>query len=152
MQFIEPNLETILSYLNQLEENTPAKWGKMNAQRMVEHLSESIFMSMGNHDYPLQIPTDKIAKMQSILASGVSIPKDFKVSFAPEEYSLRHEEIELAVDELVDNWIAFEEYYEANPEQTNMHPYYGDLTADQWKRMHQKHFTHHFQQFGLIEE
>lgn len=152
MQFIEPNLETILSYLNQLEENTPAKWGKMNAQRMVEHLSESILMSLGDHSTPLQIPADKIEKMQAFLASDVPFPKDFIVPFALEEFELRHEEIELAVDELVDNWIAFEEYYENHPDSTNMHPFYGDLIGKQWLRIHQKHFTHHFQQFGLIEE
>jgi len=152
MQFIEPSLETILSHLNQLDANTPAKWGKMNAQRMVEHLSESILMSMGKHSTPLLIPTEKIEKMQSVLESDVPMPKDFKVPFASEEFTLRHEEIELAVDELVDNWIAFEELYEENPDATNMHPFYGDLNASQWIRVHQKHFTHHFQQFGLIEE
>jgi RIO-like serine/threonine protein kinase len=27
---------------------------------------------------------------------------------------------------------------------------YGDLNFDQWCQLHAKHFTHHFEQFGLI--
>lgn len=150
MVFIQTDLETILSYLNQLDNSSQPLWGKMNAQRMVEHLSESLRMSIGVGEYQLLIPEEKIEKMQGILASETPMPKEFKVPFAPEEYTLRNEEIELAIDELVDNWIAFEEYYEVNPEMKNLHPFYGDLDKDGWHRLHSKHFTHHFEQFGLI--
>lgn len=150
MAFIQTDLETILSYLDKLDNSSQPLWGKMSAQRMIEHLSESLQMSVGVGKYQLLIPEEKIEKMQGILASDTPMPKEFKVPFAPEEYTLRNEEIELAVDELVDNWIAFEEYYEANPEIKNLHPFYGDLDKNGWYRLHAKHFTHHFEQFGLI--
>ncbi len=150
MQFIQTDLETILAYLNQLDASTQPKWGKMSAQRMVEHLTESINMSMGQSEFGLLIPAEKIEKMQAILASDTPMPKEFKASFAPEEYTLRNEELELAVDELVDTWLAYEEYYEAHPGQLHLHPYYGDLSKEGWDRMHSKHFTHHFEQFGLL--
>ncbi|MFZ9657445.1 MAG: DUF1569 domain-containing protein, partial [Crocinitomicaceae bacterium] len=49
-----------------------------------------------------------------------------------------------------DAFLAFTEYYEENPSQTHLHPFYGNLNATQWARLHTKHFAHHFEQFGLI--
>lgn len=150
MAFIQPDLETILFHLNKLDASSEPLWGQMSAQRMIEHLSDSLQMAIGVGEYQLLIPEEKIEKMQGILASEIPMPKEFKVPFAPEQYTLRNEEIELAIDELVDNWIAFEEYYEINTEAKHLHPFYGELGKESWNRIHSKHFTHHFEQFGLI--
>jgi oxepin-CoA hydrolase/3-oxo-5,6-dehydrosuberyl-CoA semialdehyde dehydrogenase len=150
MQFIQPDLETFLSHLNRLESTAQPQWGKMSAQRMVEHLTETVYMSMGNSEFGLLIPEEKIEKMQTILFSDVPMPKEFKVPFAPEEYTLRNEELELAVDEFVETWLNYEEYYEQNQGQLHLHPFYGDLNKEGWDRMHSKHFTHHFEQFGIL--
>lgn len=150
MQFIQTDLEIFLTYLNKLDVSVKPLWGKMNAQRMVEHLTDSIYMSVGEGQYELLIPEEKIGKMKVLLASDTPMPKEFKVPFAPEDYSLRNEELELAVDEFVDAWLAYEEYYSSDPDKENLHPFYGDLNKGEWDRIHSKHFTHHFEQFGLI--
>lgn len=150
MQFIQTDLEIFLSHLSKLDASTKPLWGKMSAQRMVEHLTDSIRMSVGEEKYPLLIPEEKIEKMKAVLASDTPMPKEFNVPFAPEEYELRNEEIELAVDEFAENWIAYEEYYESNVGSENLHPFYGKLNKEGWDRLHSKHFTHHFEQFGLM--
>ena len=76
--------------------------------------------------------------------------KEIQVPFATADMPLRHEEIELAIDEYIDVYLSFEELYENNPDLTHIHPYYGPLNYAQWKRLHAKHLTHHFNQFGLI--
>lgn len=150
MQFVQPDLETFLSHLNRLESTTQPQWGKMSAQRMVEHLTETVYMSTGNSEFGLLIPEEKIEKMRTFLFSDAPMPKEFKVPFAPEEYTLRNEELELAIDEFVETWLNYEEYYEQNQGQLNLHPFYGDLNKEGWDRMHSKHFTHHFEQFGIL--
>ncbi len=150
MEFIQPDLETILSYLNKLDANNKPLWGKMNAQRMVEHLSEIVLLSISNNQIDLLIPVEKIEKMQGLLASDTPMPRDFQVPYAPEEFVLKNEELELAVDEFIDAWLAYEEYYEINPSNKKVHPFYGELDKSGWDRMHSKHFTHHFEQFGLL--
>jgi oxepin-CoA hydrolase / 3-oxo-5,6-dehydrosuberyl-CoA semialdehyde dehydrogenase len=150
MGFISTDLETIIRSLDKLSATTQPQWGAMNAQRMVEHLTEGLQMSIGIGEYQLLIPEDKIDKMKAILASDEPMPRGFKVPFAPEKYELRNEELELAVDELIENWLAFEEYYEENPTKEHLHPYYGMLDKNGWLRIHEKHFTHHFEQFGLL--
>ncbi len=151
MSFISLDLENLLTALNKLQPTAKPKWGKMSAQRMVEHLSESIALSMDkNHGYALQIPKEKIEAMQTFLAGDKPFLPNFKVIFAPESAPLKHDELELAIDEFVDVWLSFEDYASEQDDSVVLHPYYGELTVEQWTRMHQKHITHHFEQFELI--
>jgi len=148
--FLELDITLLVSKLDELTPNSQPIWGGMSAQRMVEHLSDSIKISSGKWKQELEIPEEKITKMQEILASDKEMPKNFEVPFAKKDTPLRHEELALAIDEFLLEWIDFEEYFSEHPNTTEIHPYYGPLNYDQWLRLHSKHFTHHFQQFGLI--
>ena len=148
--FVETELEVVLPILEKLTVSTPALWGNMSAQRMVEHLVDSIRIASGENPQALLIDEEKLPSMLRLLESDKPMAKEIQVPFATADMPIRHDEIELAIDEYVDAYLAFEELYENNPELTNVHPYYGPLNFEQWKRLHSKHFTHHFNQFGLI--
>jgi hypothetical protein len=148
--FVDTELEVVLPILDKLTESTPALWGKMSAQRMVEHLVDVLRIATGENPQGLLIDEEKLPSMLRFLESDKPMAKEIQVPFATADMPLRHEEIELAIDEYIDVYLAFEELYESNPELTNVHPYYGPLNYEQWKRLHAKHLTHHFQQFGLI--
>ena len=150
---IGTSLEEILDYMNRLTPEHKPLWGKMSAQRMIEHLTDSTRIATGENPQQLMIPEDKIERMLLFLDSDKPMAREISVPFATEEMNdqLRHEEIDLAIDEFVDVWLHFEEVYENNPEHTEIHPFYGPLNYKQWLRLSQKHFTHHFTQFGLIE-
>ena len=152
MNFIEPNLETILTHLNNIESTTQPLWGSMSAQRMVEHLSDSLKMAVGQNVFPLSIPEDRIPKMKEFLLSDKPMAKNIEVPFAKKDAVLRCTDLELAIDELAENWVEFEEYFSENDQETTLHPYYGPLNYEKWNCLHAKHFTHHLQQFGLVEE
>ncbi len=149
MSFIELNIEEILKRLESLDPNQLPQWGEMTPQRMVEHLSDSLKMSTGKNVFPMEINDELTPKMQAFLDSDKPMAKNISVSFAKKDAPLKHEEIELAIDDFLLEWIEFEEYFSANPMHKTMHPYYGDLDYAQWCKLHQKHFTHHFQQFGI---
>lgn len=148
--FVETDLETVLNYLDSLKPDAKPAWGKMSAQRMVEHLTDTLLIATGQNPQAMEIPEEKYERMQAFLESDKPMAPGIVVPFAPENVPLRHEEIELAIDEYVETWIDFEELYEANPTLKNPHPYYGPLSFDQWERLHSKHLTHHLTQFGLI--
>jgi hypothetical protein len=150
--FITTELETILSHLNKLTADQSPLWGNMSAQRMVEHLTDTLRIATGKNPQDLLVPEEKIDKMVAFLESDKPMALNIEVPFATPEMKLRNEEIELAIDELVDEWLQFEELYENNPNHTEIHPYYGPLNGQQWMRLNAKHLTHHFKQFGLIEE
>jgi hypothetical protein len=152
MKFIDVRLESMLSFLNQLDKNTQPKWGEMNAQRMVEHLTDALQMAMGKVPVTLMIPEDKVEKLVAFLDTDKPMARNIEVPFAKKETPLRNEEIELAIDEFVDSWLAFEEKFTNDLSLKTIHPFYGSLNHDQWMKLHTKHFTHHMQQFGLYPE
>lgn len=150
MNFVEPNLENILPYFEKLSSDSKALWGSMSAQRMVEHLTDTLKIATGENPQKMEVPEDKIPRMQAFLESDKPMAQNIEVPFATQEMKLRHEELELAIDEFVDTWLHFEELFEQNPRRTEPHPFYGPLNYEQWARLHSKHLTHHFTQFGLL--
>ena len=148
--FVATELEVVLPIFDKLTATTPALWGMMSSQRMVEHLVDVIRIATGENTQGLLIDEEKLPSMLRFLESDKPMAKEIQVPFATADMPLRHEEIELAIDEYIDVYLTFEELYENNPDLTNVHPYYGPLNFDQWKRLHAKHLTHHFNQFGLI--
>lgn len=147
--FLSPDLETFLVKLNKLSSDAVPAWGAMNAQQMVEHLSTSIDLSIGELEVVLSIPEEKVAGAVEYLNSEKPFPKGFKADYAPENPPLRNEDLDDAIDELTMKWIAFIEYYMDNPTASHLHPVYGMLDEQGWLRVHSKHFTHHFLQFNL---
>lgn len=151
MNFIKPNIETFLSYLQELNPKTPPRWGKMSAQRMIEHLCDNLYMAIGKGKFKLVIPEEKVEKMQAFLNSPKPMAKDIKVYFAPEEYSLRNSNLKNALIEFQNAWRSFEDHFNQYPNDTTIHPFYGQLTKELWLKLIAKHFTHHFEQFNLID-
>ena len=151
MEFITDDLELILAHLSKLTPNKQANWGNMSAQRMVEHLTDTLKIATGENPQALIIEEEKIPRMLDFLISDKPMAQNIEVPFAKKDEVLRHEELELAIDEFVETLIEFEEIYENDPKLTHIHPYYGPLNFQQWKRLNAKHLTHHFMQFGLID-
>ena len=145
------NLETMLSALSRLSNSNKPLWGKMNAQEMVEHLSDMLMMSRGTGNFTIDVDAETIARRQQLLLYDKEMAKNIAVPFTKELIELRNDELELAVDEFTDEWLNFIELYENNPDASVVHPYYGALDFNLWLKMHDKHFMHHFKQFGLIE-
>ena len=150
MKFVQADLCAFLEILENLDEKKSASWGKMTPQRMIEHLSDCIYMSCGIGNHELLIPEEKIKGMQAFLISDKEMPQNIQVPFAKENTPLRNTDIELALDEFTMAWVDFEEMYSEDPQKTALHPYYGNLNYEQWLLLHSKHFTHHFTQFGLM--
>lgn len=144
------NLENILEALSKLDADTPPSWGNMSAQRMVEHLTDMLRVANGKTLQSLLLPEEKVEKMQLFLESDKPMARGVEVPFAPKDWTLRHEELDLAIDEFTDEWLAFEEYFYENPEAKLTHAYYGPLNFEQWRKLNDKHILHHFEQFNLL--
>jgi len=149
--FVDISLEALLPYFEKLNASSTPKWGKMSAQRMIEHLTDTLRIAIGENPQELVIEEEKLPTMLRFLDSDKPMTKEIQVPFATESMSIRNEELELAIDEYIDVWLRFEEMYDETSTVTHSHPYYGPLNGDQWRRLHAKHVTHHLTQFGLIE-
>lgn len=147
--FVPSSLEKILALINKLDNQRKPIWGSLSAQEMVEHLTDTLKIASGENKQKLLIPSEKVESMQRFLESDKEMARNIEVPFAPKERVLRNDTISDAIDEFVEQWIAFEEHYE-NEDTKEIHPFYGELNFDQWKKLNSKHITHHFKQFSLI--
>lgn len=148
--FVQSSLEEILPLINKLDEETKPNWGSLSAQGMVEHLTDTLKIASGEVKQKLLIPVEKVESMQRFLETDKEMVKNIEVPFAPKERELRNESITDAIDEFVEQWITFEDHFE-DENKKEMHPFYGELNFDQWKKLNSKHLTHHFKQFSLIK-
>ena len=125
MKFISWDLAEILERLHRLQANSPAQWGKFTAQHMVEHLCGGLSMSMGHISFPGEVSEEKAQRLKNFLSSDQPFAKEIQVGFVVHNAPLKHEELDLAIDDLVTQFLAFEEYYEQYLEAIHPHPYFG---------------------------
>ncbi|MBS1549053.1 MAG: phenylacetic acid degradation bifunctional protein PaaZ [Bacteroidetes bacterium] len=153
--FIELALPLIQKKLNALTINSQPKWGKMTAQEMMEHLEQGILHSMGEPEAECcYTPEENIEKFQDSLYNFRAMPKEFNAPFMPQDGSvppLRHKNLDVARQSLIDNLKRYIIYYKENPKAEHMHYVFGKLNKEMSELMHRKHFTHHLEQFGLID-
>jgi hypothetical protein len=132
---IATDLETQLTYLSQLTATTKPLWGTMTAQRMVEHLTDTLRIATGKNPQKRAIPEEKLPSMLRFLEGDKEMAPNIAVDFATPDMKERNEELELAIDEFVDEWLAFEELFSEQENHTAIHPFYGSLNGEQWLRL-----------------
>lgn len=151
MNYIAPTLAIALAHLNQLKPDSKPLWGVMNATGMVEHITDSLNLAQGKLEgVQLEIPEDKIPKAKGFLHSDHPLPKNFKAPYGEADLDNRNATLEDAIAEFELHWKEFEKHFDDNPGAEHLHPSFGKLDKTEWLRLHSKHLTHHFQQFGLI--
>jgi len=152
--FIELNRRNIQKLLNGLTENTKPNWGKMTAQQMLEHLETTLLYSIGEPEAEKCFtPEEHLEKYQDSLYNHRKMPKDFPAPFLPEDGTLpelKYKNLEQAKEKFLENLQKYQIYYRENPEAEHMHFVFGKLNKEMMELMHRKHFTHHFEQFGLV--
>lgn len=139
--------------LEALTPETPAKFGIMTPQHMVEHLILLMKISTGKIKIPLSGSEESAEKFKyQLIYTDMEFPKGVKAKGIPEDnpLPLRYENLETAVDKLTSEIDEFHSYFKANAEQKTLHPVLNWLNYEEWKVFHTKHFAHHFRQFGLI--
>ena len=149
MNFIDWDLPEILIRLNALTADKKPHWGSFSAQQMIEHLANGLLLSIGKVNLPMEVSDEKALQSKPFLYTDKPFGKDIKVGFVNPSNPLTFNELELAVDAFIEGFMAFDEYYESNPEATHSHPYFGALTHEEWILLHRKHISHHLEQFGL---
>lgn len=152
--FIELNVKEIRKALNALTENTKPKWGKMQSQQMLEHVEMGLLYSIGEPEAEkCYISEDELEAYQDFLYNFRKMPKGYEAPFLPSDGSLpplKHKNLQAAKEALLETLQRFLIYYKEHPEAEHMNYVYGKMNKEMAELLHRKHFTHHFEQFGLI--
>lgn len=145
-----------LSPLENLRNDTKPVWGIMTAQHMIEHLTMAVQSSTGKIVFDRYItPEDRLAISKRFLNSSRPLPKLFVNEVISEVIGeglipLINNDLSAAIGELRKEVKYFDEYFRINPEAKPINATFGPLDHDEWIVFHNKHFTHHLTQFGLI--
>ncbi|MDB2656657.1 DUF1569 domain-containing protein [Crocinitomicaceae bacterium] len=151
MNYLEPNLANALAHFNKLTTETKPLWGTMSPIGMIEHITDSLHLAQGKFEgVRLGIPEDKVERALKFLHSEHPMPKNFKAPFGAADEDNRNKTLDEAIQEFEAHWPDFENHFKDNPGIRHIHPSFGNLNYEEWLRVHSKHLTHHFQQFGLI--
>jgi hypothetical protein len=138
--------------LSGLDENTPAKWGKMNVQQMVEHMSD--YVRIANGKTPMQIITaeDMLPRLQGFLASEKPMRENTPNVLLPDTPPpVTHVTMSEAVNELQSELDHFFAVHEQETGRLTANPFFGNLDFDHQVQLLYKHSTHHLRQFGAWE-
>jgi oxepin-CoA hydrolase/3-oxo-5,6-dehydrosuberyl-CoA semialdehyde dehydrogenase len=152
----EQKLNFITTAYLPLLKNLPAddmgKWGKMNAQQMVEHVAAFFAVSAGKIKFDLVTPVEHLPKYRDFLFSDKEFRENTKAPvtvIGEEALPLRYATMEEALENLSRSIIAFENYFKEDVEKKTLHPVFGELNFEEWVLLHYKHVMHHARQFGL---
>lgn len=152
MNYHEFLYEQFPDLLDGLQADTPAVWGLMNAQQMVEHLGTVVGFSNGRFEAKPTVDEARLAhRKMRYYEKDVPMPRGFRAEFIPETPNpVQFPDMETAKNFLLQQLERFDDYYAEHPGLTAMHPVLGVLNYDEWVQTHARHFRHHLQQFGVL--
>lgn len=143
--FNPANRADVIARLRRLALDTPRRWGRMSAPRMVAHLTDQMYHCLGDRTCTpepsiLRWPPIRYASIYWIpwprgLAKG---PRDAFVT-QPADWSAD-----------LENLIGLVERFAARDPQGAWanHAFFGRMTGADWGFFCYKHFDHHLRQFG----
>ena len=142
----------LVTCLQRLDPATPAKWGKMNVQQMIEHYAgDAVRNASGRLKIDnIHTPPEQLPKMREFLMSEKPFRENTRNALMGEEPApLRYKTVQAAIGALQQELIYFFEAYEKNPSQIIRNPFFGDLNFEENVQLLYKHAQHHLRQFGI---
>ena len=145
--------QSFVPLIKPLNASASGKWGKMNAQQMVEHLTDFFKVSAGKIIFPLVTPIEHLSNYKEFLLSDKQFRENTKAPveiLGDEPGPIRCTGMNEAIDQLQQSIEDFVEYFRVDPAKTSRHPVFGELNFEEWVLLHYKHLQHHSRQFELI--
>ncbi len=147
------NRQELNSRLNKLTENTQPQWGSLKAQNMVEHLAKTVQYTNGKKEIAQRNSDEEAMKAkQAFIYTDMEMSMGLKSPLLPAEGPVQFEfsSLDEAKENLNRELDDFEAWHVSHPDAVFIQPRLGKLNYKEWIIFHNKHFTHHFKQFGLI--
>jgi len=142
--------EEFTKLLSSLPSEQKGKWGKMNAQQMVEHMSYSFRLGSGRHiEKPLYNP-EITQKGYNFIMTEKPFRENTPNQLLPDEPPVcKNKNMADAIAELQSEIDYFFKVYSENQGLRTINPFFGNLNFEEQVQLLHKHATHHARQFGL---
>jgi len=137
--------------LSKLDNMAVARWGSMKVDEMLDHLLAGIAISLKDVDRKITTPEDKLPAFRQFLMSDRPFGKNLPKPAAFDDYPKKNGDINTKKMQLMKEVMNMLSYFEKHPDHSAIHSSFGRLNVTGWKHLHKKHFTHHFNQFGVLK-
>ena len=145
--------QQFISVIKNADSSLAPKWGKMNFQQMLEHVSAFFKVSTKKLHFDLVSTPEHLVKLKEFLMSDKEFRENTKapsVLIGEDPLPVHYPTLEKAIEKLEAEVNYFFAFFEQNPAAKTLHPVFGELNFEEWVRLHYKHVTHHLRQFGLL--
>ncbi|MBT8221218.1 MAG: DUF1569 domain-containing protein [Bacteroidia bacterium] len=141
-------IEEVPKRLTKLKEDTPAKFGIMTPQHMVEHLILTAKICTKRYGTPSDPPSVGQQKFKRFIQEGANFEhRPGKTS--ADLPKLKYASLKEAIDSYPEGVGRFYNHFEANKEFLCYNEIQGELNYEELELLHYKHFAYHLDQFGI---
>ncbi len=141
--FDKETREGLIARINKLDENSSAQWGKMNVYQMLKHCTLWEEMLLGKTQYRQSFLGRLVGKM-ALKDMMKDEPAKKNLPTVPSFKITGNGDVAAAKDE----WLGLLAEHATREPSGFMHPFFGQLTAEQAGVMAYKHIDHHLRQFN----
>lgn len=139
--------EIIISRINNLTPESKGLWGKMTVDQMLSHCHAPIDVAFGNH--PLR-SNFLMRTMGKLFKNKIINSAEFKKNSptAPDfirKGNYNFNDVKNGLVERINQFSALGEKAITNTK----HPFFGEMTYDEWDKLQSMHLEHHLKQFGV---
>lgn len=145
------NQSQLVALLCKLSQKDVPRFGIMTPHHMVEHLAFSVQFSNGKLPQKLYVTPEKARAIKQFILGDGEHPIGFKSPVLGDGLeALVTPDLPAAIQYLGTELASFDQYFAEHPTVAPTNPMLGELTHSEWIRFHNKHFSHHLKQFGLL--
>lgn len=139
--------EIIISRINNLTPESKGQWGKMTVDQMLSHCQAPMDFAFGKTPMKANFLMQLLGKM---LKGKILNSNEFKKDSPTAPAFIRTEvyDFEETKKGLIERINIFSDLGE-KAIKTTKHPFFGEMTYDEWSKMHTMHLDHHLRQFGV---
>jgi hypothetical protein len=142
---------TFPSLLKSLKGDEIPVWGKMNAQQMIEHMTDSFRIEDEKNIQIIHTPAEQLKAYKDFLMSEKEFKPNTKNNLMAETPPQEiNDGIQKAIEELETEIDYFINYFKDDPMKITTNPFFGLLNFDEWVQLLHKHAVHHLKQFRLL--
>ncbi len=138
--------------LHSLDPEAKGAWGKLNAQQMVEHLTESLYIANGKLYQKPELTPEQTEKVRSFFLSDKPFRENTTNHLLPDvPPPARNPSMVDSIAEFDKELDLFFAEFEGDDTRQTLNPFAGPFGFKEWVQLLHKHFVHHAKQFGLME-
>lgn len=141
--FDETARAALIARINRLDEHSTAQWGQMTVFQMIKHCVKWEDMLLGKTQYK-QSFLGKIVGKLALKDMLKDEPLKHNLPTVPSFKMNGHGEVAAAKKE----WLDLLKQHTGREPVGFLHPFFGQLSAEQAGKMAYKHIDHHLRQFG----